>query len=455
MVKIVVYYILLIIIFITPVCKCEDPFWGKEYPGITQSDVDNYNKRLISESSSPPPSQGNGGSSSSARYYYTNTATDTIEVDTHTDYSRIEGELPLYCEVGITKEFKNSLPNKAISGLTICERVDDNVDLVKEPVCYLSYFGNKSSKIMSDLDDNISIDVNNDTSGEFTAIPNDRNTRSFYVPRLGPRGRIIIYYKVMSKNEGTVNLATSVRFNEKDYRDEDHDFKFKSTFPVDVIANPQKSRLFTGWLSSDDLRSTSIIYDIEYQNVSGKVNNKTVNITIEGKSDYYDIKRVAIGDYNLESNNALDKKYDYHRNNTSNQIKFILPFAINNRIIITADYFYEGENTIPYVFLDNVRFPKERVKISVEDYLNSISSVIYLVIINTVALIISCIIAIFTFSSNKKNNQDSKRMFSDHKKEHLSQINASTNSIQKEIGQMNINLKEIALELRKINKKFR
>ena len=467
MLKFYISFLLIIILIIIPLSKSDiGDVVGTSIPDKVS---DEYKKTLGSNSeSSSSSSKGSGGSS--VKNYYTNTATNAILVNTHTDYSRVEDGLPLYGEVGITKEFRNSLP-KAISGLTICERIDDNVDLVKEPVCYLSYFGNKSSKIMSDLKDNITIDAKNDTSGEFAAILNDENTRSFYIPYLGPKGRIIVYYKIISKNEGTVNLATSVRFNEKDYYDEDHDFKFKSEFPVDVIANVQKSRLFTGWLSSDDLTSTSIIYDLEYRNASSKVNNKSVNITIEGKSDYYEIKRVTIGDYNLGSNQALDKKYDYQRNNIGDLIKFTLPFGKNNRISMIVDYFYEGENNIPYLFLDNARFPKDHVKISVEDYLNSISSVIYLVIINTLALIASCIIAFFTYRTNNKNKQNRKNEFIDHRNELLDRIRTSSNSIQWEISQMRLNLnaindkmdditgfeslKEIALELREMNKKFK
>lgn len=421
-----------------PISKSDE---GNLGTSLSDEIVDDYKDRLASYSKSTSSSSQDHGGGNSFKYYYTNTATDAVEINQFTDYSLIEGGLPIYGEVGIIKEIRNSL-SKEINGLTVCERIDKNVELAKEPLCYISYFGNKSSKIMSDLSDNISVDVRNDTSGEVHFIKDDENTRSFYIPYLGAKGRIIIYYRIIAKNAGMVLLGTSVRFDEKDYKDNDYYFKYKSEFPVDIIANVQKSKLFSGLVKPLGSSSTSITYDLEYRNASSKINNKFVNISIEGKSDCYEIESVAIRNYSLGSNPTVDRKYNYK--NIDNKISFVLPFGKNEKISLIAKYFYEGENNIPYIFLDNTRFPEYPLKISVEDYINSRSSVIYLVIINIIGLIFTSAFAGYTILSNRKNNQNSLKVFSDHKKDHLDQINTSTNSIQKEITQINLNLNAIS-----------
>jgi hypothetical protein len=429
-------YILLLLIILMPISKSYSPNVGSSIP---DSVAENYNDGSSSDSSSTASSSN----SNSVKNYYTNFATDAIDINQFTDYSLIENGLPIYGEVGITKEIRNSLA-KEIKGLTICERIDKNVDIKREPVCYITYFGNKSSKIMSKLRNYEKIDVRNDTSGEISIIIDDESTRSFYIPYLGPKGRVIIYYRILSRNVGMVQLGTSIRYDEKEYHDNDYYFKLKSEFPVKISATPQNSKLFTGYFNLGP-RSTSIAYDLEYRNESSVSNNKSVNVTIESKCSYYEIRDVSIGNDRLGSSQIIDKKYNYTKN--INQIGFVLPFGKNVRIMMVVDYLNEGEYNMPYIFLDNNRILMNSDKILVEDYINSRSSVIYLVIINFVVLICTCILTVYTMNLNRKNNQNNLRVYSEHQKGHLDQICTSTDALQKEIKQLNIALNIICSKI--------
>ncbi|MDD4579777.1 MAG: hypothetical protein PHF80_03790, partial [Methanothrix sp.] len=211
-----------------------------------------------------------------------------------------------------------------------------------------------------------------------------------------------------------------------------------------------------------DTSSTSIIYELEYMNWSGKAGDKLIKIYLEKKSEYYNIKSSFIDEYKLGSNRTLDKDYGYQIDN--DKIKFSLPFGKNCKLKFDIEYFNEGENSIPAIFLDDVRFQDNSVKILVEDYLNAQTSVFYLIIINILMLCATLYI-------NKINNDKSIRMLNEHKNAHLFQIDASANSIQKEIGQIKNNLstlndkmkrvddlvylKDIALEMKKINRKLK
>lgn len=441
-----------------------------DVPTIPDNLVAAYKESLSSgsKSSSTSSSQGNGRGSSSVKNYYTNTATGTFEVNILTDYSRGEdGLLPLRDEVKIIKEFKN-LQIKPINGLTICERIEDNVNisLIGKPLCYISYSGNQSSKIINHLLKGEISEAENDSKGRHIdpiIDEDDNKTMSFNVNYFSPKERIIVLYNITAKKEGTVNFGTSVGFNEDNYRDDDHDFKYDIEYPVDVDVNVQNSKkIFTGWFKWPGTSVTTIEYRLNYLS-----NKRDINVSIEEVPKDYEIKGVTCGDHIFEFNKTHDNDmYRYNRSN--NRISFRIPIGKENKINITVDYIHEGEYNVPSLSLDGYSFPKSPVSISVADYINSRSSVLYLVSINLLVLLVTLV---FTSRSNRKNAQNSLKVFSDHKKEHLNRLHTSTNSIQWEISQMNLNLnainekmddingleylKDIALELRELNKKIK
>jgi hypothetical protein len=416
-------------------------------PSISISTADEYYNSIGSHSGAEESSTGGHGSSTKKYYNYVNLAANAVEVNLFTDYSLVENGLPVYGEVGIIKEIRNSL-TKAINGLTICERIDRNVEFQKEPVCYITYFGTTSSKIMFKLMDNIPLDAKNDSFSEIPPITNDKNTRSFYIPYLGAKGRIIIYYKILSKSVGINQLGTSVRYNEKDYRDSDYYFKLKSEFPVEITAVPDRNKLFTGPFNFGP-KNTSIAYDLVYRNVSSGISNRSVNVAVESKNRYYEIKGLSVEGYLLGVNGTIDDLYEYKK--YGDRIYFILPFGKDVRINMDVEYFNEGEYDIPHIFLDNNQFPHDPNKILVEDYVNSRSSVIYLVIINSIGIFFTLCLTIWTLRSNGKNNKKALEVYREHHQNHLDQICVSTEFLQKEINQININLNTISNQVEKIN----
>jgi|GEM_PF-3840064 len=466
MLKFYMACLLIILLVIIPISKSteEDVVFDSEIPDKISDD---YKQTLVSDSeSSSSSSQGSSGSS--VRNYYTNTATGTIEVNILTDYSRSkDGLLPLRDEVKIIKEFKN-LQIKPINGLTICERIEDNVNLslIGKPLCYISYSGNQSSKIINHLLKGEISEAQKDSKGQHIdpiIDEDDNKTMSFNANYFSPNERIIVLYNITAKKEGTVNFGTSVGFNENNYRDEDHDFRYEFEYPVDVDVNVQNSKkIFTGWFTWPGTSATTIEYKLNYLS-----NKRDINVSIEEVPKDYEIKEVTCGDHIFEFNKTQDNGI-YRYNKSNNKIIFRMPIGNENKINITVDYIHEGEYNIPILSLDGYSFPKSPVSISVADYINSRSSVLYLVSINLLVLLVTLA---FTSWSNRKNAQNSLKVFSDHKKEHLNQISNSTNSLQKEISQMNLNLnainekmddikrleylKDIALELREINKKFK
>jgi hypothetical protein len=123
-------------------------------------------------------------------------------------------------EIGVSVEVRNLMGEK-IEGLSICERIDNNLILEKNSNCYIASASNYSWIVMNKLKTNKNIERTY-FYDNITPIRNDNKTMTINIGYLGPKSRAIYYYKLRPEEAGKFLLGTSVTFSDNKYQDIDY-----------------------------------------------------------------------------------------------------------------------------------------------------------------------------------------------------------------------------------------
>jgi hypothetical protein len=337
-------------------------------------------------------------------------------------------------EIGVSVEVKNLLGEK-IDGISICERIDDNLDLGNSSNCYLTRYGNKSWMLMNKLKNGDLIDKYY-FYDNITPKKDDNKTMSINIGYLGPKSRAIYYYKLRPEEAGKFLLGTTVSFNDNKYQDIDYYMESECNNPIKITAKPEKAHLYTGLFSKllGGGSSTLIHYTIKYQNISA---NSRDNRTIAkiAKSNYYSITNIM--------KNGLPIKFESDKAN--NSIRFYLNDSEDEQIVLDVNYNEDGAYLIPALDIGNNQYPDDLPTITVESYVNSRSNLFTLFIL----FMLNIATLLFTYKSQKSSQEESLKAFKANMKMISDGLNEIKKSESKELHLLADNLNQLSDRLGK------
>jgi hypothetical protein len=336
-------------------------------------------------------------------------------------------------EIGVSVEVKN-LKGEKIEGLSICERIDDNLNLGNGSNCYLTKNGNKSWMLMNKLKSGEP--VNRDFYYDnITPRKDDNKTMTIDIGYLGPKSRAIYYYKLRPKEAGKFLLGTTVSFSDSKYQDVDYYMESECNNPIKVVATPERLHLYTGWFNRlGGGSSTLIYYKVKYQNISENSHSNRTIVEIF-KSKYYSITNI------MKNGLPIDFKDD-KENNT---IRFYLNDSEDDEIVLDVNYNKDNAYSIPALYIGKNPYPYDLQTITVEDFFNSRSNYVTFMIL----ILLNILTLIATNRSQNKLQKKSLEAFENNLKMITDSLNEIKASQSKELRLLSENLSQL---LNKIGK---
>jgi hypothetical protein len=341
-----------------------------------------------------------GGSGGKSFFVSSSDTESPIEIKKFLDPYLKDG----YCvsdELGVAVEVKN-LGNKKIEGISICERIDDNLDLIRYSNCYLTRFGNKSWMIMNALKKGAESIEPSYIYDNITPIVNDNKTLTINIKYLGPKGRAIYYYKMKPNEEGNFLLGTIVAFKNAEFRDIDYYIENECSNPIKVTATPEKFHLYTLGIFNflDDYlgrgSSTFITYKLKYKNISDSINDTPLTAKMYTSKEY-EIKDIT------KNGKKISITY-----NPDGSILFYLNNSEDSEIILEIKFNKDNSYPTPAIYISNTPYPENPQTITVEDYFNSRSNYFTFLLL----FILNILILMYTNKSQDKALKQSLRVFS-------------------------------------------
>ena len=288
-------------------------------------------------------------------------------------------------ELAVIVEIQN-LNKKDIYGLSICERIDNNLEIINgsNTNCYLTKFANKSSAIINSLQKGKEItNINNVT----TNFVKDHGIIEIYIDRLATKGRAIYSYKMKPITEGIFSAATIISFKDNEYADYEYylEDECEKLDTIKIIVTPEKTKIYTAPLGADS--STRINYQITYLHQLPNESGKKLLGKFYEYSEYYSIDYISSNGVTFKDPNPSD-----------NEKPFEIEYGHNCIISLGITYKKENSARTPIMYLDDVPQETDSQIIVIESFFWSHIEFF----IAMISLIVAISLEVFLFFREKR-----------------------------------------------------